>query len=117
MIRIFCFSKNVIGQNWSIKEQADNLVQQLREILSGIDNFLIYQYLISSGMEFNADKETVRINKNGNLSLRETSEQVQLKEIIDLIVQGKINIKDLGDINIKIDGKEVWVEAFLDEID
>ena len=32
-------------------------------------------------------------------------------------IQGKINIKDLGDINIEIDGKEVWVEAFLDEID
>lgn len=39
------------------------------------------------------------------------------EEIINSIVQGKINIKDLGDINIKIDGKEVWVEAFLDEID
>lgn len=46
MIRIFCFSKNVIGQNWSIKEQADNLVQQLREILSGIDNFMVTDNII-----------------------------------------------------------------------
>ena len=46
MIRIFCFSKNVIGQNWSIKEQADNLVQQLREILSGIDNFMMTDNII-----------------------------------------------------------------------
>ena len=46
MIRIFCFSKNVIGQNWSIKEQADNLVQQLQEILSGIDNFMVTDNII-----------------------------------------------------------------------
>ena len=46
MIRIFCFSKNVIGQNWSIKEQADNLVRQLREILSGIDNFMVTDNII-----------------------------------------------------------------------
>ena len=46
MIRIFCFSKNVIGQNRSIKEQADNLVQQLREILSGIDNFMVTDNII-----------------------------------------------------------------------
>ena len=46
MIRIFCFSKNVIGQNWSIKEQADNFVQQLQEILSGIDNFMVTDNII-----------------------------------------------------------------------
>ena len=25
MVRTFCFSKNVVGQNWGVKEQSDNL--------------------------------------------------------------------------------------------
>ena len=41
MIRTFCFSKNVVGQNWGVKEQADNLVRQLREALSDTDNFKV----------------------------------------------------------------------------
>ncbi|MBO5400537.1 MAG: hypothetical protein J6A14_01720 [Spirochaetaceae bacterium] len=41
MVRTFCFSKNVVGQNWGVKEQADNLVRQLREALSGTDNFMV----------------------------------------------------------------------------
>lgn len=59
------------------------------------------------------EEDKFDISASFNLDLNSLSP----KEIIDLIVQGKINIKDLGDINIKIDGKEVWVEAFLDEID
>ena len=59
------------------------------------------------------EEDKFDISASFNLDLNSLSH----KEIIDLIVQGKINIKDLGDINIKIDGKEVWVEAFLDEID
>lgn len=59
------------------------------------------------------EEDKFDISASFNLDLNPLSP----KEIIDLIVQGKINIKDLGDINIKIDGKEVWVEAFLDEID
>ena len=41
MVRTFCFSKNVVGQNWGVKEQADNLVRQLREALSDTDNFMV----------------------------------------------------------------------------
>lgn len=41
MVRTFCFSKNVVGQNWGVKEQADNLVRQLQEILSDTDNFRV----------------------------------------------------------------------------
>ena len=41
MVRTFCFSKNVVGQNWGVKEQADNLVRQLRETLSDTDNFRV----------------------------------------------------------------------------
>ena len=59
------------------------------------------------------EEDKFDISASFNLDLNSLSP----KEIIDLIVQGKINIKDLGDINIEIDGKEVWVEAFLDEID
>ena len=59
------------------------------------------------------EEDKFDISASFNLDLNSLSH----KEIIDLIVQGKINIKDLGDINIEIDGKEVWVEAFLDEID
>ena len=59
------------------------------------------------------EEDKFDISASFNLDLNSLSP----KEIIDLIVQGKINIKNLGDINIKIDGKEVWVEAFLDEID
>lgn len=59
------------------------------------------------------EEDKFDISASFNLDLNSLSP----KEIIDLIVQGKINIKDLGDINVKIDGKEVWVEAFLDEID
>lgn len=59
------------------------------------------------------EEDKFDISASFNLDL----DSLSPKEIIDLIVQGKINIKDLGDINIKIDGKEVWVEAFLDEID
>lgn len=59
------------------------------------------------------EEDKFDISASFNLDLNSLSP----KEIIDLIVQGKINIKDLGDINIKIDGKDVWVEAFLDEID
>ena len=59
------------------------------------------------------EEDKFDISASFNLDLNSLSP----KEIIDLIVQGKINITDLGDINIKIDGKEVWVEAFLDEID
>ena len=59
------------------------------------------------------EEDKFDISASFNLDLNSLSP----KEIIDLIVQGKININDLGDINIKIDGKEVWVEAFLDEID
>ena len=39
MVRTFCFSKNVVGQNWGVKEQAENLVKQLRETFSDTDNF------------------------------------------------------------------------------
>ena len=59
------------------------------------------------------EEDKFDISASFNLDL----DSLSPKEIIDLIVQGKINIKDLGDINIEIDGKEVWVEAFLDEID
>ncbi|MCI7454870.1 MAG: hypothetical protein MSA93_06145, partial [Spirochaetales bacterium] len=59
------------------------------------------------------EEDKFDISASFNLDL----DSLSPKEIIDLIVQGKINIKDLGDINVKIDGKEVWVEAFLDEID
>ena len=41
MVRTFCFSKNVVGQNWGVDEKADNLVRQLREALSGTDNFMV----------------------------------------------------------------------------
>ena len=41
MVRTFCFSKNVVGQNWGVKEQADNLVRQLQETLSDTDNFRV----------------------------------------------------------------------------
>ena len=41
MVRTFCFSKNVVSQNWGVKEQADNLVRQLRETLSDTDNFRV----------------------------------------------------------------------------
>ena len=41
MVRTFCFSKKVVGQNWGVKEQADNLVRQLREALSDTDNFKV----------------------------------------------------------------------------
>lgn len=41
MVRTFCFSKNVVGQNWGVKEQADNFVRQLRETLSDTDNFMV----------------------------------------------------------------------------
>lgn len=41
MVRTFCFSKNVVGQNWGVKEQADTLVRQLREALSNTDNFMV----------------------------------------------------------------------------
>lgn len=41
MVRTFCFSKNVVGQNRSVDEKADNLVRQLRELLSGTDNFMV----------------------------------------------------------------------------
>lgn len=41
MVRTFCFSKNVVGQNWGVKEQSDNLVRQLRESLSDTDNFMV----------------------------------------------------------------------------
>ena len=41
MVKTFCFSKNVLGQNWGVKEQADNLVRQLREALSDTDNFMV----------------------------------------------------------------------------
>ena len=41
MVRTFCFSKNVVGQNWGVKEQADNLVRQLRDTLSDTDNFRV----------------------------------------------------------------------------
>ena len=59
------------------------------------------------------EEDKFDISASFNLDLNSLSSE----EIINSIVQGKINIKDLGDINIKIDGKEVWVEAFLDEID
>ena len=64
-------------------------------------------------MDDGKEEDKFDISASFNLDL----DSLSPKEIIDLIVQGKINIKDLGDINIKIDGKEVWVEAFLDEID
>lgn len=41
MIRNFCFSKNVVGQNWAVKEKAENLVKQLRETFSDKDNFRV----------------------------------------------------------------------------
>ena len=41
MVRTFCFSKNVVGQNWGVKEQADNLVRQLRKTLSDTNNFRV----------------------------------------------------------------------------
>ncbi len=41
MVRTFCFSKNVVGQNRGVDEKADNLVRQLREALSGTDNFMV----------------------------------------------------------------------------
>ena len=41
MVRTFCFSKNVVGQNWDVKKQADSLVWRLREILSDADNFMV----------------------------------------------------------------------------
>lgn len=41
MVRTFCFSKNVVGQNWGVKEQADNLVRHLQETLSDTDNFRV----------------------------------------------------------------------------
>ena len=37
MVRTFCFSKNVVGQNRGVDEKADNLVRQLREALSSND--------------------------------------------------------------------------------
>lgn len=64
-------------------------------------------------MDDGKEEDKFDISASFNLDL----DSLSPKEIIDLIVQGKINIKDLGDINIEIDGKEVWVEAFLDEID
>ena len=41
MVRTFCFSKNVVGQTRGVDEKADNLVRQLREALSGTDNFMV----------------------------------------------------------------------------
>ena len=41
MVRTFCFSKNVVGQNRGVDEKADNLVRQLREALSYKDNFIV----------------------------------------------------------------------------
>ena len=41
MVRTFCFSKNVVGQNRGVDEKADNLVRQLREALSYKDNFMV----------------------------------------------------------------------------
>ena len=64
-------------------------------------------------MDDGKEEDKFDISASFNLDLNSLSPE----EIINSIVQGKINIKNLGDINIKIDGKEVWVEAFLDEID
>lgn len=46
MIRTFCFSKNVVGQNWDVEKQADNIVWQLWEILSDADNFMVINNVV-----------------------------------------------------------------------
>lgn len=69
-----------------ISPQFKNLSDEgANQILAGIDNFLIYQYLIQSGLEFTAGKETIRLDKSGNLATRESEEVVQFKEVMDII--------------------------------
>ena len=107
------------GENQSIeitvKDKDDEITIKGKTSFKITDSKELFISIKFTYTEIDDGKEEDKfdISASFNLDLNSLSP----KEIIDLIVQGKINIKDLGDINIKIDGKEVWVEAFLDEID
>ena len=98
-----------------VKDKDDEITIKGKTSFKITDSKELFIYIKFTYTEIDDGKEEDKfdISASFNLDLNSLSP----KEIIDLIVQGKINIKDLGDINIKIDGKEVWVEAFLDEID
>lgn len=93
--------------------QEFNFVGKDGAVFAGSLNFKIEDNMLSTSFDF----KYTEYEDDGETVDEEFNIKASLKLNIKLSEIGEINLKDIADVSVTINGMEVWADAFLDELD
>ena len=93
--------------------QEFNFVGKDGAVFAGSLDFKIEDNMLSTSFDF----KYTEYEDDGKTVDEEFNIKASLKLNIKLSEIGEINLKDIADVSVTINGMEVWADAFLDELD
>lgn len=93
--------------------QEFNFVGKDGAVFAGSLDFKIEDNMLSTSFDF----KYTEYEDDGETVDEEFNIKASLKLNIKLSEIGEINLKDIADVSVTINGMEVWADAFLDELD
>lgn len=93
--------------------QEFNFVGKDGAVFAGSLNFKIEDNMLSTSFDF----KYTEYEDDGETVDEEFNIKASLKLNLNPTVIGEINLKEIADVSVTINGLEVWADAFLDELD
>ena len=93
--------------------QEFNFVGKDGAVFAGSLDFKIEDNMLSTSFDF----KYTEYEDDGKTVDEEFNIKASLKLNLNPTVIGEINLKDIADVSVTINGMEVWADAFLDELD